>query len=381
MSSMTEVRCFERISGVCEVDPDTCINLNDSNTAEENIIIPAYEQVKDITTFDILSPTKLTQVPSFILKKFPKLEMLRMINTGIKELNVDNFPHGNGLKDLDLRQNNITSIRSAVFANLTSLRHINLADNLIDHIEPGAFDHLPILNTLFLSNNKLEGITTNSLPGTGNLTELYLGSNAIRFFASDALNSTKLEILSLENNRLSSLPNDIFDKMLALEKVDLGGNDFKEIGNLLNKCKRVYSLRLNDNPNLIDVDIFHLTNQLPELSYLHLANTGYKFPSEYREFTDAEVNYALTHLDLSANQLSDPRILFHLQHFKSLKTLILAHNSFKSIDQMATIKAMFPRMETINLNQNANIDADWLRHTKSLLRRLRVRIITDIEMN
>lgn len=381
MSSIMEIRCLQRISGVCEVDPETCIHLNDSNTAEENIIISSYEQVKDVTTFDILSPTKLTQVPCFILKKFPKLQMLRMINTGIKELNVDNFPIGNGLMDLDLRRNNITSMPSGVFANLTSLRHINLSDNLIDRIEPGAFDHLPVLRTLFLSNNKLETITTNSLSRTGNLTELYLGSNEIRFFASDALNSTRLETLSLEKNLLRSLPDGTFDKMLALEKVDLGGNDLGKVGNLLTKCKKVYSLRLNDNPNLIDVDIFNLTKRLPELSYLHLANTGYKFPSEYRKDNDEENNYTLTHLDLSANQLSDPQILFHLQHFKSLKTLILTHNLFKSIDQLATIKTMFPRIETINLNKNVNIDADWLLLTKTLLRSLRVRIITDIEMN
>lgn len=378
MSLATEVRCFQRISGICEVDPDTCINLNDSNTAEDNIVISSYEEVKDVKTFDILSPTKLTQVPSFILKKFPKLEMLRMMNTGIKELNADNFANGNGLKELDLRRNNITSIPSEVFANLTNLRHINLAHNLIDDIKPGAFDHLPVLKTLFLSNNKLEIIATNSLPKTGNITELYLGSNVIRFFAGDALNSTKLETLSLENNVLSSLPDDTFDKMLALEKLDLGGNDLKKIGNLLKKCKKVYSLRLSDNPNLIDVDIFNLTNQLPELSYLHLANTGYKFPSEHKEDNDEVDNYALTHLDLSANQLSNPRILFHLEHFKSLKTLILSNNSFKTIDQLATVKTMFPRMETINLNKNENIDADWLRRTKTSLRSLRVRIITDI---
>lgn len=381
MSSIMEVRCFQRISGVCEVDPETCINLNDSNTAEENIVISSYEQVKDVTTFDILSPTKLTQVPSFILKKFPKLKMLRMMNTGIKDLNVDNFPIGNGLKDLDLRRNNITLISSGVFASLTNLRHIHLAHNLIDRIEPGAFDHLPVLKTLFLSNNKLKTITTNSLPRTGNLIELYLDSNEIRFFASDALNSTKLETLSLENNLLSSLPDDTFDKMLALEKVDLSGNDLKKICNLLIKCKKVYSLRLNDNSNLKDVDIVNLTNRLPELSYLHLANTGYKFPSEYQKDNDEEANYALTHLDLAANQLSDPRILVRLQHFKSLKTLILSHNLFESIDELATVKAMFPRMETINLNKNTNIDAEWLRHTKTLLRSLRVRIITDIEMN
>lgn len=379
MSQTTEVICLNRDLGQIEVDPKICIHLNDLNTAEENIVIPSYEQFKNSLTFDILSPTSLTQVPSFILKKFPKVEMLRLMNAGIKSLNVDNFAIGNEVKDLDLRRNLITFIPNGVFANLTSLEQINLANNRINYIAPGAFDHLTDLKILFLSNNELETLESDSLTGAIKLTELYLESNKINHIDAGALDLPKLEVLSLKNNQLSSLSSDVFQHAIALEKIDLGNNDLQEINQLFEKCTNIYSLGLNNNPNLRDINIFELTDRLPNLSFLYLANTGFRLSIEHQSIAD-EPNQSLTHLDLSGNQLSDSKILSHLQHFKSLKTLILSRNNLKYLDQLAVVRSLFPQIEKIDLSENANIDIEWIRHAKTVLKTIRIKIVTDLDL-
>jgi len=386
MSDTLEVPCIQRTYSECEIDPSVCSKLNDENTKENKVIIPSYENFKDIISIDILYPTNLTQVPHFILAKFPKLRQIRMMNTGITSLNAESFRYGHNLMQLDLRRNQISIVPANVFDNLNRLESINLAYNKINRIVPGAFNHIPALRTVILSNNHIETIETNSFTDAANLTELYLESNAIHNIEIDAVKIPKLEIISLKDNRLTSLPQNVFENAEKLEKIDLSNNELFEIGDLLKNKENLYSLSLSDNPELKDADLFKLTQQIPNLSYLHLANTGFKLTNEPKQpkeenNTQDELNYSLTYLDLSSNNLESPDIFLHLTQFKSLKTIILNNNNFTYLKHIALLKGLFPRLDSIRIKFNPNIELNWLQRAVPILKKQNIKLTTDLQLN
>lgn len=376
-----EVPCIQRTYNECEVDPVACLNLNDRNTAEDKVMIPSYESVKDTISMNILCPTNLTHVPRFIFQKFPKLRQLRMMNTGITTLNSESFASAHRLMQLDLRKNEIANIPANVFANLNRLEHINLAYNKIERVEPGAFDHAPALTTVILSNNLLQTIESHSFTGATNLMELYFESNSIHTIEMDALNLPQLEIISLRDNHLASLPKAIFGKGEQLEKVDLSNNDLVEIGDFFADKPNLYSLSLSNNPELKDADLFKLVQQIPGLSYLHLANTSFKLTTNEQNDSGDEPNYSLTYLDLSSNNLNSPDIFLHLTRFKSLRTISLNNNNLTQLNHIELLKGLFPRLDSINLKYNSNIDSNWLQRAVPILKKQNIQLITGHQLN
>lgn len=375
MGVSIEITCIQRTHTECEIDPSVCLNLNDENTERDRISIRSYDNLKDTISLDILSPTNLTRIPSFILQKFPKLRHLRMINTGITSLSSDSFAAGHRLMQIDLRRNRIGSnVPTNVFANLNRLEDVNLAYNKISRIEPGAFDSVPALKILFLSNNLLQSINSDDFTGAKNLQELFLDSNVIERIEANAFDLPKLEILSLKDNRLKSLPNNIFENLTKLERIDLSHNDIVDIDDLFKNCDQLYSLSLNHNPNLKNADVFEITTKIPSLSYLYLANTGLRRLNEPKQTTP---NYALTHLDLSNNNLSSPDIFTHLTQFKSLKTIVLNDNNFTHLNHMPVLKSLFPRLDSVHLKFNRHLKMDWLRDTQSVLQKQRIKLVTE----
>lgn len=370
-----EITCIQRTHTECEIDPSVCLNLNDENTESERISIRSYDNLKDTISLEILSPTNLTRIPSFILRKFPKLRHLRMINTGITSLSSDSFAAGHRLMQIDLRRNQIGSnVPTHVFANLNSLEDVNLAYNKISRIEPGAFNSVPALKILFLSNNMLPSIHSDDFAGAKNLQELFLDSNVIERIEENSLDLPNLEILSLKDNRLKSLPNKIFENSKKLEKIDLSHNGLVEIDDIFKNCDQLYSLSLNHNPNLKNADLFEITTKIPSLSYLYLANTGLR---PFNEPKQTDPNYALTHLDLSSNNLSSPDIFTHLTQFKSLKTVVLNDNNFTFLNHMPVLKSLFPRLDSIHLKYNRHLKMDWLRDTQSVLQKQGIKLVTE----
>lgn len=375
MGVSIEITCIQRTHTECEIDPSVCLNLNDENTERDRISIRSYDNLKDTISLDILSPTNLTRIPSFILQKFPKLRHLRMINTGITSLSSDSFAAGHRLMQIDLRRNRIGSnVPTNVFANLNSLEDVNLAYNKISRIEPRAFDSVPALKILFLSNNLLQSINSDDFAGAKNLQELFLDSNVIERIEANAFDLPKLEILSLKDNRLKSLPNNIFENLTKLERIDLSHNDIVEIDDLFKNCDQLYSLSLSHNPILKNADLFKITTKVPSLSYLYLANTGLR---PLKEPKQTNPNYALTHLDLSSNNLSSPDIFTHLTQFKSLKTVVLNDNNFTHLNHMPVLKSLFPRLDSVHLKFNRHLKMDWLRDTQSVLQKQRIKLVTE----
>lgn len=367
-----EIKCLSTDSHVCEIDPAVCPELTDENTSEENINIANFNAFKEARTFDILTRTRLTKVPTFILKKFKKLHTIRINDAGIAELMPQSFADGKNIELLDLRRNQITEIPANVFAPMEMLEELTLFDNKISKIEDGAFNGLGNLKQLYLAGNRLTVIGGGTFAGAETVQELFLNDNAIHSIASVAFNMPNLENIVLRDNRLKSLPEDLFNVSTMLEKADVSRNELTRLGRLFDQCNNLYSLNLNDNPDIEDVDLFDVMQRLPGLSYLYLANTKLKLPEAAPSTNETES--ALTHLNLANNRITNSNILKLLEPFKSLKTLELQQNQLKRLELVDDIKNVFPRLSTINL-QNNDLDVDWMNRAKPILEAAGIQIL------
>lgn len=368
-----EIKCLTTDSQVCEIDPAVCPELTDENTSEENVNIVNYNAAKSARTFDILTRTRLTKVPTFILKKFKKLHSLRIIDAGIVELVPESFVDGKKIELLDLRRNEITNIPANVFAAMEMLEELSLFDNKISNIEDGAFNGLGNLKQIFLAGNRLTVIGGGTFAGAENLEELFLDDNAIGSIASGAINMPHLENIVLRGNRLKSLPEDLFAASTMLEKADLSKNELMRLGGLFDQCSSLYLLNLNDNPDIEDADLFDVMQRFPGLSYLYLANTNAKLPEVAPQTNETE--FALTHLNLAYNRLTNANILKLLMPFKSMKTIELQQNQLKRLELVDDIGNVFPRLTSINL-QNNDLDVDWLNQAKPIFDAAGIQIFT-----
>lgn len=379
MTEKIEIKCLERCDeGVCEIEPSICARLNDENTTEENIIFPDYDRFAKSDSFEILSATKLTKIPKFVLTQFTELRQLRLMDAGITTLpdNLFEDMKSQQLQELDLRGNNITEISTDSFAGLSSLEILNLSYNGIARIAPNAFQDCEQLSAIFLSNNQLKEIPPGVFDEAQNLTELCLDSNKLNTIAEKAFNLPFLTILLLRHNQLQSLPQDLCNGIPLLEKIDLSDNQLSEIGSVFDNCNELFSLDLSNNPSIQDADLFDLTNRLSELSYLFLGNVGFKLPDEPPKGiqSDEEYNDRLTHLHLASNQLTNPDILLYLVKFGQLRTLRLHRNDFTHLNHIERVPELFPQLETIDMYHNPRLDKHWIEEITPVLLNLRIHL-------
>ncbi|XP_022807955.1 platelet glycoprotein V-like [Stylophora pistillata] len=93
--------------------------------------------------------------------------------------------------------------------------------NKITHINNRTFAGLSSLNTLMLIRNNLAFIAKDVFDETPLLESLFLHSNAIKTIESKSFDRLVLKQLTIFDNPIPMLPDDIFDKMTNNTKVSL----------------------------------------------------------------------------------------------------------------------------------------------------------------
>ena len=153
------------------------------------------------------------------------------------------------------------------------------------------------------------------------LTHLYLDNNAISTFEghNDFVGLSKLIYLNLQHNKISSLPESLFQHLSSLKFLVLNGNKISKLeGNSFTGLSQLYSLQLRNNSILrLKREMF---TQLPSLSELRLENNVIRV-IERNSFIDLK---KLHHIYLANNSLKS----FHigLQLPSALKTIDLSQN-------------------------------------------------------
>lgn len=164
---------------------------------------------------------------------------------------------------------------------LDMLAELYLSGNLIEQVAPGVFHNLPGLRLLDLSHNKIINFSADAFSPNNKLEVLNLNSSLYNFsyvyVVSNLLKHSvpKLSNLSLANNGLVILPDDMFNNLSDLTSLDLSSNSIVSINNSNFRNQALHSLDLRDNSlkTLYNGTLLEL-NQISELR-LHLGGNSW----------------------------------------------------------------------------------------------------------
>ncbi|XP_040263655.1 podocan [Bufo bufo] len=262
--------------------------------------------------------------------------------------NLTHIPSGlpRNIVILHLEKNSIRSISNNVLIQIRNLEYLLLHNNKLRArgIHPSAFLGLKKLHTLHIYNNLLEKVPA-GLPRR--VKTLMLLHNQITGISKDDFATTYLlEDLNLRYNKIlsSAVHKDAFRKLRLLKTLELSGNFLRSVPHGLPKNLEI--LRLNDNEiSSIPQDTLAGMSKLKEL---YLKNNKLKISSIY---IGAWVELSsLQLLDLSGNLLSYvppdlPESLEYL-YLQSNKISTVPDSAFQSTPNL---KGIFLRFNTLTL--------------------------------
>jgi Leucine-rich repeat (LRR) protein len=163
-------------------------------------------------------PIKVDQI-------FPNLVHYHFYKCAVKEIRRENFENLRKVERVDLRDNELTSIDSDVFYDLTSLKVLMLSENKIESLNEKVFSKNYLLEELTLYDNRFEGFPAKMLQNLSKLRNFNSFNNKIKtidrkFFE----NNRKLENVWLSGNHIEFLIPDTFVDLHQLKVVDLTKN-------------------------------------------------------------------------------------------------------------------------------------------------------------
>ncbi|XP_034626105.1 leucine-rich repeats and immunoglobulin-like domains protein 3 isoform X1 [Trachemys scripta elegans] len=205
------------------------------------------------------SRLKLSRVPERLPQGVVQLDLSHNRLSSIK---ASSLSHLHSLREIKLNNNELETIPNLgpVSANITLL---SLTSNKIGGILPEHLKPFHSLETLDLSNNNISELKTASFPSL-QLKYLYINSNRITSMepgAFDSLSST-LQVLKLNRNKISAIPQKMF-KLSHLQHLELNRNKIKKIDGLtFQGLTALKSLKMQRNGvnRLMDGAFWGLTN-------------------------------------------------------------------------------------------------------------------------
>ncbi|KAM8803549.1 osteomodulin [Rhynchonycteris naso] len=187
----------------------------------------------------------------------------------IEAVTADSFINATHLKEINLSHNKIKSqkIDHGVFAKLSNLLQLHLQHN---NLEEFPFPLPKSLERLLLGNNEISRLQTKSVDELANLTMLDLCHNHLEDSMLQEKKLAKMEKLmqlNLCNNRLESMPSGLPSSLMYLS---LENNSISSIPeNYFNELPKLHALRMSHNKlQGIPYNIFNLSN-LIELNVGH----------------------------------------------------------------------------------------------------------------
>lgn len=162
------------------------------------------------------------------------------------------------------RHGDITELKPGDFDGLTSLTELELDDNQLSSLPENIFDQLTNLTKLFLDGNQLSALPEGVFDQLTNLTRLALSNNQLGTLPDGVFDKlTSLTVLTLNSNQLSTLADGLFDPLTNLTRLYLNSNQLSVLPDgLFDQLTDLTLLNLFDNPvsSVQESDFDHLTN-------------------------------------------------------------------------------------------------------------------------
>ena len=258
-----------------------------------------FKSLSHIYTID-LSYNQITEIEDKSFEANSKLEILKL--QGNKLLKISKnlfFGEFNDLTNLDLSFNGILSIEGGAFDNLVSLVTIDISQNCLKYLPSALFKKNVQLDNVELSNNEITKIEAHLFSSKIELKLIDLDHNKLDYVPNIAVKL--IQNLILSNNEIEVLDLN-FDtsenkKSAQIEQIILASNKMEEIVELDERRFDIKHLDLSNNsltdfasmPDLINLRYLSLHNN--SLTELDLHNFKSKFP-------------LLNHFDVQQNNIN-----------------------------------------------------------------------------
>ena len=215
----------DRAEDVRQASVENIISLDVSNRNVTALKSGDFDDMTSLRTLK-LNDNSLKKLPVNIFSDLTSLQYLYIGNNKIATLNASVFSGLDQLAFLYMHNNNIKKLPSGIFRDLSSIYMINLHTNRLVDIGTGRFLGLSTLKQLYLQGNKIKSLSSTSFVGLENLTSLNLSGNILRKLDATAFESlpSSLENLILSDNKISSLPDSIFESFTSLKFLYLQDN-------------------------------------------------------------------------------------------------------------------------------------------------------------
>lgn len=153
------------------------------------------------------------RIPEGLLDGLTILRHLNLGGCGLTDLPDDLFANLTKLQSLYLWSNRFSEIPGALRTKGTGLDRVfflNFSFNPLTTLPANAFAGLPELDQLFLTHTPLSSISKDAFSGLTTLSDVHLNDNRIRDLSGVVFPGEDIRRLELANNRISSLPADLF---------------------------------------------------------------------------------------------------------------------------------------------------------------------------
>jgi Leucine-rich repeat (LRR) protein len=290
-------------------------------------------------------------------KAFDKIEGLRSLDVSNNQINEIEVSYLTDLEVLDLSRNKLNTIEASLLMNMTKLKYLALFYNSIEAIDRLAFSTNSDLRYLDLSGNKLKSV--NFGLDLKWLVSFNLNENDIVNMASDVFsNLTSVKILMIEKNELDKIdPNELSNlnqlKLLTIDKNILESIDLEQITFFLdslvtltmsnNKFESIKSASSNGScqrkNKLMDLDLN--SNSIIEIELFSFACFG-----------------SLTQLDLSNLMLTNLPGAGLFYGLSSLRKLKINNNSLTNISKNSFIYLQKLSFLDLSSNQLQYLETD-----------------------
>lgn len=230
------------------------------------------DYLANITEID-LSQNNLSSISDIHLGNLSQLVSLHMEENWIQELPEQCLSDVANLQELYMNHNLISFISPSAFHGLSNLVRLHLNSNKLKVIKREWFDPMPNLEILMIGENPVLSIDDMNFKPLSNLRSLVLTRMNLSQLPDNALAGLdNLESISFYDNIFAEVPHSALRNVNNLKFLDLNKNPISRIqrGDFVDML-HLKELGINSMPELVSIDSFALNN-LPELTKIEATN-------------------------------------------------------------------------------------------------------------
>ena len=288
-----------------------------------------------------------------------RVQRLRLKSLGVRDIEPDAFLGVSNLLEIDVGYNHISGVvDSSTFSVDSALNTLNIRHNDIESVSSNAFATVggSSLINLSLENNRLSVLPNRVFASLTGLENLFLSGNCLTNLTQPLFdNLSNLRRLLLANNRISHVDSTLFNSLSSLEELSLENNELSFLpASLFNYLTSLQTLTLQGNRlSVVHSDVFFEQQQIDQqISYPRLISTLILDRNRFDDLSRVEISglSTLRRLTLAGNRLTAiPAGYF--AGFSSIDVLDLSRNNISSVLSASSFDGL-TSMKSLNLSSN-----------------------------